>query len=154
VRRCARGRRDATGTTLLEVLIAVALVATVLLGVMAGMLTTVKASGSNSSGVTSDAALVSVSERMKSLTYRPCGAATADYEQQLNQPRLRTAAERDIEVRVERVDHWQPAPTNRYAAACPTGGDRGTQLVTVVVTVGDSASRGSVVIRNPTARPA
>jgi len=147
-------RRGAAGTTLLEVLVAVALVSTVLLGVMAGMLTTVRASGSNSSGVASDAALVSVTERMKSLPYRPCGGAAPDYEQQLNQPRLHTAAGQEIEVRVEGVEQWQPAPANRYAPGCPAGGDRGTQLVRVLVTVGDSSSRGSVVVRNPTARPA
>lgn len=149
------------GSSLVEVLLAILLVSVVMLGVMAGLLTTVGASATNTRTVTARSALVTVTEQLKHMLYWPCsageggsGAAASAYQSALGAPPRTTANGRPITVVVDRVRYWDDAvPTPTYAATCPSTGDAGTQLIELTVEVADGRARGSVVVRNPTAVP-
>lgn len=150
VRQRRTSVRDQRGLSLLENLVAVALVSLVLLGVISGMMTTINVSARNSGDVTANAALISVSERLKNQLYLPC-ATVSQLQATWPSPQV-TDSGKPMTVTITSVRYWDPAPTQQTFRSTCASPDGGAQLVGLTVAVGSGRANGTVVIRNPSAR--
>ncbi|MCC6226646.1 MAG: prepilin-type N-terminal cleavage/methylation domain-containing protein [Microthrixaceae bacterium] len=150
-----RGRGEA-GLSLIEVLVAVAVLSLSIGGLTAGMLVSIHTSGDNGGRSLASTGLLAVTEHLKTATYTPCATATA----------LNTAwggpqtlpDGRSYEVQILSVQYWRLSTTpGRFeAGSCTTSGatrDGGAQLIQLRVTAAGTTNSGSVVVRNPGARP-
>ncbi len=133
---------------------ALAILGLVLVAVMAGMMTTLRASATNNRGVTAKTVLVSAAERMKHEGYWPCGDVPPDYAVELARVRSRVEprGNRPFELGLASLRFWNEE-TGEFQATCPTDGDAGVQLLTLEVTLGSATVRGDVVVRDPEAMP-
>jgi len=144
------------GFSLLESLIALVLCGLLLIGVIQGLLTTVTTSTMNRDKSVATARLAAVTDRFKVLSnqagfYKPCTTPS----------QMKAAFEAEaggtldgVALQVVSVSLWNGSAYTATLGTCPTR-DRGTQLLTVKVTVAASASSatGVVTIRNPWATP-
>lgn len=149
---------DEHGFSLLESVVALALCGLLLVGVIQGLFTTVTTSTMNREQSVAATRLAAVTDRFKVLAagsgfYRPCATPS----------QLQTAFEANpadtldgATLDVTSVSLWNGSAYVSTLATCPSK-DRGTQLLTVRVTVGPgadaSSSTGVVVIRDPWATP-
>lgn len=138
-----------SGASLLEVLVAVAILSGLGLTLMSGFFTTTLAAGSTDTRSDGQAALSSVIERMTVLPYQPCVSA-ADLEQAYRAS-PGAVIPSGFEIHVISVRYLGSSGLS-YGAAC--GPDRGAELVRVSVTPtrqGPTVS-DEVVLRDPSAR--
>lgn len=155
-------RRSDGGFSLIEVLLALGLATLVVLGLAAGVLTTMRSSEVAASRQRREAALTSFSESLKSMPYVECtsGGATASGYLATYSVGMSTGATwspaqtSDVaDLDVEDVEYWQPAASGAsagtYSANC-AGVDHGAQRLTVSLTVRGQRVHGQVVLRRST----
>lgn len=150
-----RGRSEA-GISLIETLVAVAVLSLSIGGVTAGLLTSIRTSGTNASRSVASTALLAVTEDLKTAPYTPCatvsGLTTAwGGAHELDDGRSYT-------VNIVSVKYWRRGvtPGAFEAGTCTTSGatrDGGAQLIALRVTAGGVTAAGTVVVRDPAAKP-
>lgn len=137
-----KSRRSQTGATLVEVLIALALVGILVLALASGMLTLLKTSTETTKQQQVELALGSFTESLKSGPYTKCAALVA------GSPYPNTAAwippQSSMSASLVKIEYWDKSSTS-FVAACPASGDQGTQRLTVQVNFEDRSSRAQVV---------
>lgn len=159
-RRAHRGASvGQAGFSLIEALVAVALMGTVILAIAAGMVTLMGTSAATSSQQRLQASLTSFTESLKASPYLPCSpggappATPAAYTTSFGQWPGRWSAPVGVaRADITGVEYWTPAPNaaalGQFAATCPTAGDQGAQRLTVRVELTDgTATTGQIVLR-------
>lgn len=142
------------GSSLIEVLVAMGVMALVLMGIVAGYEMTAKASASAKDRSGAEAALTAVGERVQSIAYRPCGSLT-----QVRQDFAAITRPTGYQADLESVSYLRStadvgSSSGLFGSACTA--DHGAQLLTIVITdTRNSAltARGQIVLRNPLAAP-
>ncbi len=136
--------RGDDGETLVELIVAVAILGVAAVAILAGLQLSVKASDIHRKEATGGAHVRSFAEAIQdyvdTVGYRPCGSAKNDYQAVASLPTGYTAS-------VESVQSW----TGTAWAACDSSG---TQRVDLTVTSPGSASRRAeesltVILREP-----
>lgn len=143
--RCiAPGRRAGQGgVSLLEVLIAVALVSLTVLALATAFLTLVRTNDATASQQEADHAASNYAESLKAAEYQPCTTtATPAYG---TDPSLWNPPS-GVQVSVVDVEYWDPA-TGAYVGSCPTA-DGGTQRLTLRAEYRDRERQAQIVKRN------
>ena len=137
-----KSRRSQTGATLVEVLIALALVGILVLALASGMLTLIKTSSETTKQQQVELALGSFTESLKSGPYTKCAALVA------GSPYPNTTAwvppQSSMTASLVKIEYWDKSSTS-FVAACPASGDQGTQRLTVQVDFQDQSSTAQVV---------
>ena len=137
-----KSRRSQTGATLVEVLIALALVGILVLALASGMLTLLKTSTETTKQQQVELALGSFTESLKSGPYTKCAALVA------GSPYPNTTAwvppQSSMTASLVKIEYWDKSSTS-FVAACPASGDQGTQRLTVQVNLEDRSSTAQVV---------
>jgi hypothetical protein len=145
------------------VLVALVLLSIAFFGIASGLLTTMEASTGNDGRVVAETALTQATEAMKQVgpstgggpaAYRAC---TSTIQAQALADALVGASPtladgRSFAVRVTGVAYWDRT-TQDFAAGCTAATESGAQLVELAVTIRATTIRGSVVLRDPSARP-
>ena len=135
-------RRSQTGATLVEVLIALALVGILVLALASGMLTLIKTSTETTKQQQVELALGSFTESLKSGPYTKCAALVA------GSPYPNTTdwvpPQSSMTASLVKIEYWDKSSTS-FVAACPASGDQGTQRLTVQVNLEDRSSTAQVV---------
>ncbi len=147
--RWQRRGRGQQGTTLIELLVAAAVMGIVVLGIASGYLTTTKIAARNDDVAASEAGVSAAVESVGDLAYRPCATLT-----QIRADVAGVTAPTGFTISVASVRYLAAAGTGFVAGPCTT--DRGAQLIALDVTrqrPGAKPVRGEVVLRNPAARP-
>ena len=133
----------------MESVISLVLAGTLVLAVVTGLLVAVQATGRHQESTSAAAVLNGVTERMRTMPYLPCATAAQVDLAYRAFPQRYLPSDARLEVRSVRplsdAGQFDPAPT-----PCTT--DRGAQLVSIIVTVGDRDAAGEVVLRDPGAR--
>jgi len=155
------GGADERGVSLLEVLVAIAVLSTALIAAMSGLFTSVKTSGANADRQVRSAALSSFGESLKGLAYVRCaeptgGGYTADYRAwpQRWTPATGGSAPPDaasMVLEVTKVQYWDHA-TLSFVPACASA-DAGAQRLTISVSWRDATMTSTLVKRDPAAAP-
>ncbi len=137
--------RGQVGGTLIEVLLAVAILSILMLGVMGGMTMTAKVSGTTGNLATTRAALTSTIDRVATMPYPGC---QPDVAALTNVVRAANVVPNGYAVSVSAVTYVVPA-----AASCTSA--TSAQLLTLVVTKNGTTVRasGQVAVRDRRARP-
>lgn len=152
-----RGRGQA-GLSLIEALVAVAVLAIAMGGITAGVLVAIRASGDNAARTLAEHALNDITEDLKTAPYAPCASTTKVSTAVAAAANKLDNANR-FTVRVDSVRYWRSSATPAAFAAGPCttspgpNRDSGAQRVLLTVTVGRVAVHGGVVLRNPGATP-
>ena len=137
-----KSRHSQTGATLVEVLIALALVGILVLALASGMLTLIKTSSETTKQQQIELALGSFTESLKSGPYTKCAALVA------GSPYPNTTAwvppQSSMTASLVKIEYWDKSSTS-FVAACPASGDQGTQRLTVQVDFQDQSSTAQVV---------
>ena len=138
-------RRRSDGFGLIEVLVMLMLVSTVILVVMAGLLSAVKSSGVVATKRELSGALIIAGERLRadSIGYQPCDGGTVDYSTTTPAPLVPDFPGVDLAVTASYFDGSQ------YQGTCP-GTDQGAQLLTITASRGGQTETAVVVKRDPT----
>lgn len=140
-------KRSQSGFSLLENVVAIAVVSTVLLGIIGGFMTTTRVSARVGDAAAAEATLTGVAERLPELPYRTCAT--------LAQARaaLATLAP-PPPYRVVLTDIAYLDDGGSFRVTCQAR-DAGAQRWALAVTVdgADVRADGQVVHRNPGARP-
>lgn len=148
VRTRTHRRTDQTGSSLLEVIIAVFLVSMVVLGLAAAFLTLMRVNRANSEQQRVDHAVDNVAEQLKAVPYAAAGDRLAAYTAALGLAPVAgepTVTLTQVECRV-RSTIATPANSDTYDGACVTDG--GTQRVTVRGEWRGRSRQAQVVVRN------
>jgi prepilin-type N-terminal cleavage/methylation domain-containing protein len=149
----APGRRAGQGGfSLLEVIIAVALVSLTVLALATAFLTLVRANDATASQQEADHAASNFAESLKAAAYQPCSATvTPDYA---TDPSLWSPPS-GVQVSVVDVEYWDPrsGTSGAYVGSCPvdlngTVADGGTQRLTLRVEYRDRERQAQIVKRN------
>jgi len=145
--RASRGQR---GAGLLEVLIASALMAPLILAAAVGLMTGMRASANAELTQRIGVELTTATENVKAMAYLPCGSPeeyrstydrfVADHPSRIVED-PGTSGARIVEVR-----YWDEASAS-YVATCSEDG--GAQRVTVAVAVDGRTSQADIVTRAP-----
>jgi prepilin-type N-terminal cleavage/methylation domain-containing protein len=137
-----KSRHSQTGATLVEVLIAIALVGILVLALASGMLTLLKTSSETTKQQQIELALGSFTESLKSGPYTKCAALVA------GSPYPNTTAwvppQQTMTAKLVKVEYWDTG-SRSFLAACPETGDQGTQRLTVQVNFEGKCSSAQVV---------
>jgi prepilin-type N-terminal cleavage/methylation domain-containing protein len=137
-----KSRHSQTGATLVEVLIALALVGILVLALASGMLTLITTSAETTKQQQIELALGSFTESLKSGPYTKCAALVA------GSPYPNTTAwvppQSSMTASLVKIEYWDKSSTS-FIAACPATGDQGTQRLTVQVNFEDRSSTAQVV---------
>lgn len=140
-----RRAHSQAGATLVEALVAIAILTILLLGVMAGMVTALTTSRSNHGVAETRTAFAVVSDRVSTMAYPGCADPTA-LTASLNSPA--PLAPSGYSAEIVAVDNLLPASPNCVTATS-------VRKLTVKVTRNDNTASltGEVVVRNQQARP-
>lgn len=131
------------GFSLIEVVIAVALVSLSVLSLAMGFLTLMRANAATAAQQEADHAAANFSESLKAAGYQPCApGSTPDYDADA----ALWSPPSGVQVRVVHVEYWSPA-SRAYVDSCPSG-DTGTQRVTVRAEFRDRERTAQIVKRN------
>ncbi len=138
-------RRDEVGFSLIESLVALALLGIAFGGISAGLLTTMRTSADNQQNVAATTALSNVAEQLKSLPYTPCASPAQVRDAHAARHPSPQLGGQDVAVVVASVSYWSTT-TRSFTASCTPASDSGAQLVRLEVTVGSTTARGSVAL--------
>jgi len=118
--------RSENGTTLIELVVAVAIMGIAFVAILGGIGTAIIGAGSQRRDATAGLLLTSAAEKIVANTqpYQAC-ATSSTYQ-------VPAPAPLGFRVEVMKVAHWDPS-TNQFGAACPLT-DAGLQLITLSVT--------------------
>lgn len=153
-RRHVRSGRGQAGTTLIEVLVVVAILGPLVASATMGLLATMRMSDSTRTLQELQASAASFSETLKEAPYVDC-AGVSSYD---GADGLWTKPPgRSISITLTSVRHWSQADGQFVAAGgpddpCPA--DQGAQLITVQLTERGARAVLDVVKRDPAASPA
>lgn len=156
-------RRTQTGASLIEVLIAIAVLTAVVVGVSSMSIVAMRSGSQDRQVARANALLSSFSESIKALPYLTCGTPD-DYMEDFDKvdndlslpdaggtptvdPSVRLRDASDVSLAILDVEDNAPG-----GFVCPNG-DSGTQRVSLDVTVGDVKLQGVVVKRSPKPLP-
>lgn len=142
------------GTSLLEVLVGIVLVAIIVPALAAGTVTAARVGESNAGLVSASTAASGVAERVAQLPYLPC--VTAGQLQSAYEAAPDRFLPPGTDVTIARVDQWSRSSASFQSTCEVVGGavvDGGLQRVTVRATVGDTSSSAQMVLRDPNGRP-
>lgn len=135
-------RRSQAGATLVEVLIAIALVGILVLALASGMLTLIKTSTETTKQQQVELALGSFTESLKSGPYTKCAGLVA------GSPYPDTAAwvpsQPTMTASLIKIEYWDKS-SGSFVSSCPATGDQGAQRLTVQVDLEDRSSTAQVV---------
>lgn len=149
-----QGARSQRGETLLEVLLTVFLMGTVLVSLLALVMTIMTASAAHRAKVAAGNQATTIAESVDRLPYVACGAVS-NYQSAVSG--LESGYSGEI-ISVRYLSSGSSATPTFLAvgAACPGGVDQGAQLVTVRVrrTVAPTASNTVEVVKRDTTCPA
>lgn len=144
-----------SGFGLIEVLIAVALAGTVVLGLAAGLLTLARANTAMEERQRLEQALGNVAEDLEGVAYLPCTVAGGPSPEDVRRlhpapvdparPAVISVEPLGIPVELEAVEYWD-RDRREFVAACP-GADQGAQLVTLRAEWRDREGHAQVVVR-------
>ena len=139
------------GFGMIEVLVSLALIGTVMVALIGGLMFSVAASTRGVANASAQTTAVGVVERLKTMPYRPCATpAQLDADYSTFAARFTTAG---ASVRVMSVRYGDTS-----ASFLPIGSacvrDVGVQLIAVRVDVRDERAVIETVLRDPTTRPA
>ncbi len=137
-----KSRRSQTGATLVEVLIALALVGILVLALASGMLTLIKTSSETTKQQQIELALGSFTESLKSGPYTKCAVLVPGSQYPNTTPWI--PPQPSMSASLVKIEYWDKSSTS-FVAACPASGDQGTQRLTVQVDFQDQSSTAQVV---------
>lgn len=150
--RRAAGARGQAGSTLLEVLVAIALVSIAIIGVFSGFSTTLKVSTDNGQRVALDETLAGVTDSLQRLPYTRCATAA-----QITQAYTNFAAgyrPAGYSIVVTAVDYASSGQT-QFQGVCPPGNAPQRLSITISRVADPSLTvSGQVVVTDPVALPA
>jgi prepilin-type N-terminal cleavage/methylation domain-containing protein len=136
------------GFSLIEILITVALAGTVVLGLVAGLLTVSRVRTSTEERQVVDQALGNLAEGVKSLEYEPCSPPSspdaADYESAYDAEPANWSPRAGMVAEITDVEYWDVG-ARRFVASCP-GSDRGAQQLTLRVEWRDRVATTQIVV--------
>ena len=135
-------RSSQAGATLVEVLIALALVGILVLALASGMLTLIKTSSETTKQQQVELALGSFTESLKSGPYTKCAELGADG--QYPDTAAWVPSQQTMTAKLVKIEYWDKSSTS-FVAACPASGDQGTQRLTVQVNFEGKCSSAQVV---------
>ena len=140
---------DERGVTLIECLVAVAILTTVVLGIAQATTTASNASTSVSRSQRLSVALTAYGEALKNLPYRPCPVLPTQYQADLTASQAALSADQQVDQVASATFH--PALTvDSAVSSCDSGQtDSGTQLIGLTVTAGSMRRSGTIVKRDP-----
>ena len=136
------------GSTLIEILVAMAIMAVVMGGILTGYFTTVRVSGVLGQSGATQSAFGTVADKIGNMPYRKCATLT-----QVNSDLTAMGVPTGFAVSVAQIRYLGTKTSNFVDGPCST--DRGAQLLTVRVAAaapGAVAVSGQLVIRDPQAR--
>ncbi len=144
-----KSRHSQTGATLVEVLIALALVGILVLALASGMLTLIKTSAETTKQQQIELALGSFTESLKSGPYTKCPVPLESGGQY---PNTAWVPPPSMTASLVKVEYWDPITGDFYDPmpgefdeGCPGGIDQGTQRLTVQVNFEGHCSSAQVV---------
>lgn len=147
-RACPRRTRGSGGFSLIEVIVAMAIVATVVLALVSGLLMLVRTTESNNQRQQVRLALSNYSESIRAMEYRDCvtdGATVADYESDYAAGVANWVPELDLmEADITRVQYWDRG-SRAFVDTCGPS-DGGAQQITLEVTWRDRTDRAQTVV--------
>jgi prepilin-type N-terminal cleavage/methylation domain-containing protein len=135
-----KSRRSQTGATLVEVLIALALVGILVLALASGMLTLIKTSAETTKQQQIELALGSFTESLKSGPYTKCPVPLESGGQY---PNTAWVPPPSMTASVVAIEYWDTG-SKSFLPICP-GPDEGTQRLTVQVNFEGHCSSAQVV---------
>src|SRR6188472_829095 len=131
------------GFSLAELLVTIVLVSVTFVAILTGLMTTIRVSTAHRTQATTDAVVRSAAEWVKDVSHNP-------YRTTCNGPSMYTlnglAMPTDYSASITKVEYWDgaaPAATGTYSpsfGACPGGGDKGLQRITIVATAANGQS--------------
>jgi prepilin-type N-terminal cleavage/methylation domain-containing protein len=140
------------GFSLAELLVTIVLVSVTFVAILTGLMTTIRVSTAHRTQATTDAVVRSAAEWVKDASQNP-------YRSTCNGPSMYTlnglAMPTGYSVSITRVEYWDgvaPDATGTYnlsshiQAACPAGGDKGLQRITIVATASNGQATETVQI--------
>ena len=140
---------DQDGFSLAELLITIVLVSVTFVAILTGLMTTIRVSAAHRTQATTDAVARSAAEWVKDVSHNP-------YRTTCNGPSMYTlnglAMPTDYSASITKVEYWDgaaPAATGTYSpsfGACPGGGDKGLQRITIVATAANGQATETVQI--------
>lgn len=137
-----KSRRSQTGATLVEVLIALALVGILVLALASGMLTLIKTSTETTKRQQVELALGSFTESLKSGPYTKCAVLVPG--SQYPNTTAWVPPQSSMTASLVKIEYWDKS-SRSFVAACPASGDQGTQRLTVQVDFQNQSSTAQVV---------
>lgn len=142
-------RRTQSGATLIEALVALAILAITVTGIGMATSTSTQASGSARQIARRNALLTAFAEAIKSLPYLPC-ATPQEYQDLFDNAEAQLTPSGDDIRDVENAQINVVWVTDALGGpVCPTGSDPGTQRVGLNVTLNGKLVEGSVAKRDP-----
>lgn len=145
--RTARGQR---GAGLIEVLIACAVMAPLILAAAMGLLTGIRASANAELAQRVGVAVTTATENLKAMPYLPCASAEeyqTAYTEWLGERTPKVLDEHQLpEPRIREVTYWDEASAS-YTPKCSRDG--GAQRFTVSVTIDGRTTEANIVTRDP-----
>lgn len=152
-RRAAR--RGQSGVSLIEVLVATAVMAPLVLGASTGLFTAVTASTNSRDRQQLEAALGSYGDAVKAMPYVACGTPTSYRSAYAAWPQRWVpdpgSGLTSADLSFVTVEYWNQSSAS-FTGTC--GSDGGAQRITVTVAKGGESLTGAVVKRDPDAMPA
>ncbi|MEX0768960.1 MAG: type II secretion system protein [Microthrixaceae bacterium] len=137
-----KSRRTQAGATLVEVLIAIALVGILVLALASGMLTLIKTSTETTKQQQVELALGSFTESLKSGPYTKCAVLVP------GSPYPGTARwvppQPGMNASLIKIEYWNPI-SKSFDQTCPGSVDKGTQRLTIQVDLDNHTSTAQFV---------
>ena len=152
--RRARGpvaRGDDGGFTLIEALVAVAILSIIVVGIATGTSTAARASDSDNGLTRADVLLTGFGEAVKALPYVKC-AGTNDYQQAFDRGEQAVAAPRRL-AKTAGTTLAVAAVDVTASTGCAAGLDPGVQKVSLTVVTSGRTRTGDIVKRDPSLLP-
>lgn len=135
-RRAHRPPRPEEGFTLIEVLIALALISIAFVGILSAVAGMITAGAQNKTASNVSAAVRNVGTYLQSYASAPYVGCAANPLDSYNQDLPPTIAPTGYTASVTGVQFWRGDTPAGFDPACPAGGDQGLELVTVTVSSG------------------